>query len=379
MNADSRGVNKLALLTVFLITSLTLCVQSAKGAPIIPASAGVERVKKDIIQPKKPRDLDAPEMEALKRKKMPLSEDQKRVDAVKFKLSEVVVSGVTVFKKDELLQYYKPYLNKDISLLDLQNIANAITAYYRKNDYVLSRAIIPAQKILSGKAHIQVIEGYVGAIYIEGGTSKVHSQIEKYGEKIKQMRPLQVKKLERYVLLLNDIPGLVVKTVLSPAVSAVGAADLTFVVEQKRISGDIHYDNRGSRYLGPSEVIAIVSVADVIRAADNLLLRTVVTPTNNELRYLSLGYGCPLGISGLRINVSGDLTETKPGFTLSDFDLVGNNKSWGIRLEYPLLRTRTKNLWLEGKFDWLDSHTDFNAAPILRDHRCEPGKRSDGE
>jgi hemolysin activation/secretion protein len=369
MNADSKGANKLALLLVFLITSLTLYVQSAKGAaPTIPASAGVERVKQDMIQPKKPRDLDTLEMEVVGRKKMLLSKDRKRVDAVKFKLSKVVVSGVTICKKDELLQFYKPYLNKNISLYDLQDIANAITAYYRNNGYVLSRAIIPAQKIVSGKAHIQVIEGYVGAIYIEGDVSKVRSQIEKYGKKIKQMRPLQVKKLERYVLLLNDIPGLVVKTVLSPAVAAVGAADLTFVVEQKRISGNIHYDNRGSRYMGPNEIIASASVADVIRAADNLLLRTMFTPFNNELRYLQLGYGCPLGISGLRINLNGDFTETNPGFTLRDFDLVGYNKSWGIRLEYPLLRTRTKNFWLHGKFDWMDSHTDFIATPILRDH-----------
>lgn len=289
-------------------------------------------------------------------------------DMVRFKLSALIIEGVSVYKKKELLQYYHSYLGKDVSLSDLQNIASKITNHYRNDGYVLSKAIVPPQEIASGKTTIQVIEGFIANIYIEGSNSKIESQIKKYGEKIKGMRPLQIKNLERYILLLNDISGVTVKTVLSPSVSQVGAADLTLIVEQQRLQANAYYDNRSSKYLGPQEIIASGSISDVIMAADNLLLQTVDTTLSHEIRYLQLGYNFPLGATDWRVNINGSYTETKPGFVLKDLDLVGRSKNWGIKIEYPLLRTRNKNLWIYGKFDWLDSYTNFPTATLFKDH-----------
>ncbi|CAL7962621.1 putative POTRA domain-containing protein [Gammaproteobacteria bacterium] len=369
MNIDAKGIksiHKLAL-TIALVICLALLVQSAKGdfPPISTFDPG--RIK-EYTPEEEPRNLNKPR-EILEQPKSSLPKPQKNASAVKFKLSNLVVSGVTVYKKGELLRYYKSYLGKDISLSDLQVIADAITEHYRGQGYVLSRAVVPAQQIIAGKVYIQVIEGYVNAVYVVGDMSKMRAKIEKYGEKIKQMRPLQVRKLERYILLLNDIPGLTIKTVLSPAVATVGASELTFVVEQRRIIVDAYYDNRGSRYLGPDEVVASASFADAVLAADNLLLQTIDTPIHDELRYLKLGYSCPLGMSGLRVNANGSLTETHPGFTIESLGLIGRSKDWIMGVEYPLMRTRTKKLLVYGKFELMDSYTNFPGVKMLyQDH-----------
>ena len=233
MNMDVKGINKVVLIAV-LVSILMLHVQSAKGDSDFPfptiSVVDPGRVQERFV-PEEPRNLVGP-MEILEQKNTPLSRSQKSIAIAKFKLSDVVVSGVTVYKKGELQRYYKPYLGKDISLADLENIAAAITAHYHGQGYVLSRAIVPAQRIVAGKAYVQVIEGYISAIYIKGDVGKARFQIEEYGEKIKQMRPLQIKKLDHYVFLLNEIPGLVVKTVLSSAISTGGAVDLTFVIKK---------------------------------------------------------------------------------------------------------------------------------------------------
>lgn len=375
MNRDAnvtKGLYKLALAVVLTI-GLIIYTQLVKGevdpripVPLIPFST-FDPGRVEAPTQEKPQNLTKPEPPPEQSKKL-LPKTQENAAAVKFKLSDLVVNGVTVYKKDELLRYYKSYLGKDISLPDLQIIADAITARYRADGYVLSRAILPAQQIEAGKVYIQVIEGYISAIYVEGDISKVRSKIEKYGEKIKQMRPLQVRKLERCILMLNDIPGLTVKTVLSPAVATVGASELTFVVEQQRLNIDVYYDNRGSRYLGPDEVIVSTSLSDAVFAADNLLLQTIDTPLYDEERYLRLGYSCPLGLSGLRVNVSGSLTETKPGFIINSLDLIGRSKNWSIGVEYPLVRTRTKKLSVYGKFDSMDTYTNFDVVTLYQDH-----------
>ncbi len=366
-----KNINKLAL-TIVLI-GLMLYVQSAWAidprvpVPMVPFSAfDPGRVK--VRAPGKPQRLIKPE-KILLQKEEPLLKPQESVAAIKFKLSDLVVTGVTVYKKGELLRYYKPYLGKDVSLTDLQIIADAITEHYRKDGYVLSRAIVPAQQIEAGKVSIQAVEGYVSTVYVEGEiTNKTRSRVEKYGEKIKQMRPLQVRKLEHYIISLNDISGLIVKTVLSPSITVVGASELTFVVEQARITLDAYWDNRGSRYSGPDEVVAAVSLHDAIFAADDLMLQTIDTPVYEELRYLKLVYDFPLGISDLRINASGDLTETHPGFTLDPLGLIGRGKSWSTGIEYLLLRTRTKKLSMYGKFDWMDGYTNLDMETLYQDH-----------
>lgn len=371
MTKGIKNINKLAL-TIVLI-GLMLYVQSAGAlnpqvpAPLVPFSRfDPGRIKLQGIQ-KKPQGLIKPE-KAPEQKKKVLLKPQENVAAIKFKLSDLAITGVTVYKKGELSKYYKPYLGKDVSLTDLQNISDAITERYRDDGYVLSRAIVPAQQIEAGKVYIQVVEGYISIVYVEGEIdNKMRSRIEKYGEKIKQMRPLQIRKLERYVILLNDITGLTVKTVLAPSIDVVGASELTLVVEQQRISVDAYYDNRGSRYIGPEEVVASVSLSDAIFAADDLILQTIDTPTYEELRYLKLIYSTPLGLSDFHINVGGDYTETQPGFTLNSLGLIGRAKSWNVGTEYLLFRTRTKKLSVYGKFDWADSYTDY-ISTLYQDH-----------
>ncbi|CAL7962624.1 hypothetical protein GAMM_30103 [Gammaproteobacteria bacterium] len=155
-----KGINK-SVLTAVLVGSLTLCAQSAKGDPgfSYPTIPVIDpgRIQERIV-PAEPRNLVNP-TEILEQKNTSISKSQKSVVTTKFKLSNIVVSGVTVYKKGELQQYYKSYLGKDISLSDLKNIAAAITKHYHDQGYVFSRAIIPVQQFVSGKAYIQVIEG----------------------------------------------------------------------------------------------------------------------------------------------------------------------------------------------------------------------------
>jgi len=360
MEFKLRKVALLALLPIITV----LFWQPANGA-IIPGSADPGRVEERIKPEEKPLSLTKPKVVKTTAAPRKL---RKSADAVTFKFSEIVITGVTIYSKRELSRYYKPYLNKRVSLTDLQNIAENITARYRKDGYIISRAVVPTQKINSGKVTIKVIEGYIDEVYVERGSDKIRSKVKKYGEKIKLMRPLKNKRLEHYLLLINDLPGITAKTILSPSPVAVGATDLTILIEQKKVSGNLYYDNRGSRYLGPDQVLASVSVNDNLLAADEALLQTILTPFHNELRYVEMKYSLPVGISGLRSGIKGSFTRTRPGFTLSDQNYIGRSKRWGVDLEYPLLRTRTKNLRVYGKFDWLDTYTNAPGYTLFKDH-----------
>ena len=71
----------------------------------------------------------------------------------------------------------------------------------------------------NGTLRIQVVEGRINQIIIRDPDKTLPSNnyILRYAERLKASQPLKQSELERYLLLLNDFPGLRVSGVLSPA------------------------------------------------------------------------------------------------------------------------------------------------------------------
>jgi hemolysin activation/secretion protein len=308
--------------------------------------------------------------------------------AVKFKLSSVVIEGSTVytqtdlkplctyyFGKDVSFSYtrsdFKPlyayYLGEEVTLFDLQQISNAITNKYHRDGFFLSRAVLPPQKIDKGIVHILVIEGYVDQVVVSGHTtSSVEKLLKAYGEKIKQFKPLNYKDLEQYVLLMNDLPGISVRTVLLPSKTNLGATTLTFVVEQKRVTGNLDYNNYGSRYLGPYKADVGLEFNGLM-GADSLTLEAMHT-LDDEMGYFQVDYRRPIGTNGLMLNLGGEYTLTHPGDVLESLDIEGKSRRFIVSVNYPVIRSRAKNLLINFSFEWLDTQSDMLTLHYFEDN-----------
>ena len=46
--------------------------------------------------------------------------------------------------------------------------ANELTARYRRDGYVLSQVLVPAQDVTAGRVNLLAVEGYVDAIQLRG-------------------------------------------------------------------------------------------------------------------------------------------------------------------------------------------------------------------
>jgi len=90
------------------------------------------------------------------------------LEKIKFVLTGTVIEGSTVYTDSDFLPLYEKYLNTQVSLADVYRIAEAITARYRNDGYILSRTVVPPQRIQNGMVRITVIEGFIDSISIEG-------------------------------------------------------------------------------------------------------------------------------------------------------------------------------------------------------------------
>ena len=80
----------------------------------------------------------------------------------------------------------------------------------------MSKAVVPPQQIERGIIRIDVIEGFVDKVTFQGDVTGPKALLNRYRKKLLNSKPLLSKDLERYLLLVDDLPGLSVKSVLTP-------------------------------------------------------------------------------------------------------------------------------------------------------------------
>lgn len=279
-------------------------------------------------------------------------------EQLRFTLTALVIEGVTAYTAEELRPLYAGFVGREISVADLFAISEAITERYRADGYMISRALVPAQRIENGQARLQVIEGHVTAVTVEGAAEPMLR--ERAERAVSASRPLTLRRLERAILLLNDLPGVTAQGLIEPAPEGpVGAARLSITAESRRIwQGYVAVDNRGSRYVGPWQATVGGSVSSVIRTYDRLAFRTVGASPLRELRYAEASYETPIGADGWTAFGSVFVSRSEPGFTLAALDTKGSAQGVTIGAAYPLIRTRAENLRLSIAFTPYDSDND---------------------
>jgi hemolysin activation/secretion protein len=279
---------------------------------------------------------------------------------IHFKLADVVIEGATVFSKAQLGRLYRPLVGQDVTLAQLFELRDAITAKYRAAGYILSQAIIPPQKIAAGIIRIRVIEGYVARVEITGNPRAINDRrhlIQEMGHRITRERPLTASTLERYVLLIGDIPGISVRTVLKPSKDRSGAADLVLILERKAIGVTAEADNRGSKAIGPFQGQAGIDLNSVFGLDEQLSLRIATTGQPDQLQYGELALTSLVGPVGLRFENSVSYSVSKPGGAIAPLNAIGHTLNGRSLFEYPLIRSRSENLHVTLGFTYLNTKT----------------------
>ncbi len=340
------------------------------AAPPLPGSVEPGRVPQNYLPPPKQPLKPSQPIAVPEEKPTSLGPEAEKI---KFTFKKMVFEGNHVYSDAQLLPLYKSKLNTNISITELQTIVQDITNFYRNNGYILSRAVLPPQHVNAGVIRVRVIEGYVDKIKIVGNARGAERILLAYGEKISSSRPIQLNVMERYLRLANEIPGVQVKAVLEPSKTETGASDLSLAVEEKIINASLSYDNYGTLYIGPLQLTATTSLNSIFRSGDSTRLTYLAATHGKELHYLDLAYQTPLGSNGLQGIVGGNQSLTTPGLTLRPLQTQGIANTYYASLQYPLIRSRSADLTLDGGFTYLDSKTTlFNRELLLYNDHIRP-------
>jgi hemolysin activation/secretion protein len=169
------------------------------------------------------------------------------------------------------------------------------------------------------------------------------------------------------MLLINDLPGIDVKAVLTPSKTVPGSADLTLVANRKIADAYLSYDNYGTRYIGPLETSAGISVNSLLAPGDSNAAHFTISSIPEELQFAEFVHTQPIGNKGLNFTLGSNYTATRAGFLLDPFDIKGYSFSVYSNLVYPLIRARTHNLLIRGVANYQNVTSLILSSPFYQD------------
>jgi hemolysin activation/secretion protein len=251
-------------------------------------------------------------------------------------------TGNTLFSEARLRRLVERYVDLELNLFELNSAADAVTRFYRQQGYPVARAIVPAQRVTDGVVRIEVVEGHIGAVRFEGNRRYSGATLAARTEPLSTGGVVTMDRLERSLLLLNDLPGLTARATLEPG-SAFGTTDALIKVEEKPVDVALQLSNTGRREVGTTRLDAGASLNNPLGIGDQLTVREVRSE-GGLFEYRRLGYSLPLNASGLRFSAARSTVEYRVAGDFEALGIRGSVRGSELGLSYPLVRGRSRNI-----------------------------------
>lgn len=283
-------------------------------------------------------------------------------------LSRVVVEGAEAMPAGSFDDLTAAITGKPTTLADLYAMADAITARYRAAGWVLARAVVPAQRISDGVATIRVVEGFVARTVVEGDAGAHGPRIQSYLDHLTAAKgPVNIADLERWLLLVNDLPGISARAILSPAAGQTGGSILTLKVERQAVQAYAGIDNRGSVYTGPWRLMAGAAFNDAANGGRFNISGLTALEEPTEQQGLTLAWDQQVGTEGTLLGVRGSVQRGEPGDSLKALEVTTRYSGLTLRAAHPFLRSRAKSLVIDTEFNAYETRTAFFGQRFAQD------------
>ena len=268
-------------------------------------------------------------------------------ESIMLTINGVQITGMTVYRPDELAYLWADLTGREVSLQAVYDLAQRITAKYGRDGYVLSRAIVPPQNLSRTGAviQIQVVEGYVDRVVWPAKLARYRDFFTEYEAKIVADRPANIRTLERYLLLLGDLPGFKVSTKLEPSKTNLAASTLVVEVTEKQLDFNARFDNHGSKARGPAQFYGSATLNNVLGAHEAFSLTYAGAFETRELQYAAGAWRQVLNSEGLYAFANYSYSWGRPGTEALELLKYKTRATYGeAGLAYPVIRAREKNL-----------------------------------
>ena len=259
------------------------------------------------------------------------------------------ISGETPVPEQELLKLVQDEAGKAFTLGELKQLAVRITKHLRQQGYIVAYAYIPAQDVVGGTVEIAVVPGKYGQIEITGDTRLGTDRLKGMLFCAKPGMVITGGPLERALLLINDLSGVAVKATLKRGATP-GTADLVLAVaDTAKTTGALYADNWGNSATGRGRYGVQIAFNNLGGIGDSFNLGGMTT--GEGLDNYNFDYSVPIGFGGATASVRYSQVDYSLGDSFADMGATGRAVVASYVISYPLVRSRTFNLYANFGYD----------------------------
>jgi hemolysin activation/secretion protein len=296
----------------------------------------------------------------------------------KIRVTSLHMAGETRFSEAQLVALTGFQPGRDWDLRSLRSMAAKITSFYNKHGYFVAQAYLAAQDVQNGAITITVIEGRYGRVRLNNRTRLHDGAANSILAGLGKGDVVQTPPLERRLLILSDIPGVDVRSTLTPGAS-VGTSDLIVALTPGRLfTGSLEGDNEGNRYTGANRVGGSINMNNALGLGDVASVR--VLSSVSGLNYIRGAY--QIQVQDATVGVAYSSLGYRLGKEFKDLRADGTAGIASVFASYPLIRSYRTNLTalvdvdaktFQDKVGATDSRTDKKAVVLIGgltgDHR----------
>ncbi len=300
-------------------------------------------------------------------------------------INKIQVIGSSVFTEADFAPIIQPLEGKSVTEQQLREVVQAITQLYLNQGYLNSRATYTGTQ--EGIATIQVIEGSIGEIIIQGTDSLQNYICSRVGLGVG--KPLNTRNLEEQLRLLRNDPLFTnVEATLKPPQTQINQQSTPIettefkcpqnpssqveqsqsslvvrVTEAESLIGSVGVDNYSPPSIGATRFNLdlgyrnFTGIGDEISAAYRPRFEAW-----DETYRLELNYRAPLNPHNgtLRVNTLIERNKVVDGpESITEFNIQGNSERYTVDYRQPLIRNPREELALSVGFSYYTSRQTF--------------------
>ena len=280
---------------------------------------------------------------------------------------DATVTGNDAVPSARLSRFLAGILGQNATAEQIEEARVGILTEYRNSGFPFVSVVSSAQAVPGGRRVVFAVqEGRIARVRLDGDIGPAGTQVLRFLNRAVTEGPATSARLERALLLAGDVPGVTVRGVLRPLEGgAPGDLELVAEVSRQPFSGLITGDNRGFRRAGPVQFLAI-GQANSFTSLGERTEATFYTSASAEAIFGQASSEFFVGASGLRVRLYAGAGYTQPSGALAAIGYNAFTRVVGGSASYPIIRSRSANLFASVQFDLYDSVIETGTTQVIR-------------
>jgi hemolysin activation/secretion protein len=295
----------------------------------------------------------------------PSSMPPQRLGSIRVFVHDIHVTGSTVFSEAELADVVAPYRNRELTTEDLERVRLALTLLYVNRGYLTSGAVIPDQDVSFGTIVIQILEGRLSRIDVDGNRWFRSSYLR---DRVARglSTPLSIQPLQERIQLLQQDPRIErINAELKPGDVRGESLLHVRVKEASPFKAWLEFNNYQTPVVGAERGLATIAHHNLTGHGDQLTFTYGRSSGVNPI--IDTSYSLPLNAYDTTLTAyyrkNAFLVVEDPFRTL---DLNVDTQIIGLALRQPVYRTVTDEVALSliGEHLYLKTTSAFDAPGL---------------